>query len=73
MNKIMRLSLLGVDPFILHCVDASGDHESGYNLFIMESSKSYGLRPITGVSEDGGFVLSSSSRTPKLNWEESNV
>ena len=74
MNKTMRLSLTGgCGDCVVHCVDASGDHESGYNLFIMESNKRYGLRPITGVSEEGGFVLSSTYQAPKLNWEASNV
>lgn len=74
MTKTMRLSLIG-NRFhcIVHCVDENGNHESGYNLFIMESGKSYGLRPITGVSEEGGFVLRDSDRSPKLNREASNV
>ena len=76
MNETMRLSLTGAEQgrhVIVHCVNAKGYHESGYNLLTMEGSKSYGLRSVTGVSEEGGFVLRGTDKAPKLNWEVSNV
>ena len=67
MSKTMRLSLTGArrrEHLIVHCVDERGDHESGYNLFIMESSKSYALRPVTGVGRDGGFKVTNPITEP---------
>ena len=67
MNKTMRLSLYiiqrGSSP-ILHCVDEWGEHESGYNLLIIDSARRYGLRPITGVSTDGSFELTDATTSP---------